>query len=49
MLICKASELKSQLQRNAFHMHDGPEQMQRDEIFASQLGKEISCKFPSRW
>ena len=36
-------------QRDAFHMADGPEQKERDRIFASQLGKEISCKFPSRW
>ena len=37
------------LQRKAFHMHDGPEQEERDRIFASQLGKQVSCKFPSRW
>jgi salicylate hydroxylase len=36
-------------QRNAFHMPDGPQQRERDEIFASQLGKEVTCKFPSRW
>ena len=36
-------------QRHAFHMSDGPEQEARDEIFASQLGKPISVKFPSRW
>jgi salicylate hydroxylase len=36
-------------QRDAFHMPDCPEQEQRDEIFMSQLGKEITCKFPSRW
>jgi salicylate hydroxylase len=36
-------------QRNAFHMPDGPQQKERDEIFASQLGKEVTCKFPSRW
>jgi salicylate hydroxylase len=36
-------------QRDAFHMPDGPEQEERDKIFASQLGKEITCKFPSRW
>ncbi|KIW49249.1 hypothetical protein PV05_10944 [Exophiala xenobiotica] len=36
-------------QRDAFHMPDGEAQEQRDLLFASQLGKEISCKFPSRW
>lgn len=36
-------------QREAFHMPDGPEQESRDEIFASQLGKEVTRKFPSRW
>ena len=36
-------------QRHAFHMPDGPEQEERDKLFASQLGKEISTKFPSRW
>ena len=30
-------------------MHNGPEQEARDEIFKSQLGKDISVKFPSRW
>ena len=37
------------LQRHQFHMPDGPEQEERDQIFASQLGKEIGGKFPSRW
>jgi salicylate hydroxylase len=37
-------------QRHQFHMPDGPEQEERDKIFASQLGKsEVECKFPSRW
>lgn len=36
-------------QRNSFHMVDGPEQEQRDELFLSLLGKEIDCEFPSRW
>lgn len=36
-------------QRNAFHMLDGQQQKERNEIFASQLGKEVTCKFPSRW
>ena len=36
-------------QRDAFHLPDGPEQQARDEVFASQLGQEISMKFPSRW
>lgn len=30
-------------------MRDGPEQEARDEIFLSQLGKEIVGAFPSRW
>jgi len=31
-------------------MEDGPEQEARDEVFASQLGKqEAEVKFPSRW
>lgn len=31
-------------------MLDGPEQVARDEIFFSQLGKEtIEGTFPSRW
>ena len=36
-------------QRRDFHLVDGPEQVARDELFASQLGKEVSVKFPSRW
>ncbi|WAO96154.1 FAD-binding-3 domain-containing protein [Fusarium falciforme] len=36
-------------QRDAFHMKDGPEQRARDELFLSQLGKEIQAPFPSRW
>ncbi|KAJ5107063.1 hypothetical protein N7456_003738 [Penicillium angulare] len=36
-------------QRNDFHMEDGPEQEARDRIFSSQLGKEITGAFPSRW
>ncbi|KAK4947785.1 hypothetical protein LTR10_013293 [Elasticomyces elasticus] len=36
-------------QRDAFHMPDGEEQEVRDSLFASQLGKSISCNFPSRW
>ncbi|OQU96450.1 FAD binding domain-containing protein [Cladophialophora immunda] len=36
-------------QREAFHMPDGPEQQARDKLFESQLGQEISGKFPSRW
>lgn len=37
-------------QRHDFHMEDGPEQEERDKIFASQLGKEeAEVKFPSRW
>ena len=38
------------LQRHQFHMHDGPEQEERDKIFAAQLGKrEMDGKLPSRW
>ncbi|KAJ3459054.1 hypothetical protein MRS44_015127 [Fusarium solani] len=36
-------------QRDVFHMKDGPEQQARDELFLSQLGKEIQAPFPSRW
>ncbi|KAJ5094379.1 hypothetical protein N7456_010240 [Penicillium angulare] len=36
-------------QRHDFHMHDGEEQQKRDEIFLSQLGKELNGAFPSRW
>ncbi|KAL1304683.1 hypothetical protein AAFC00_003638 [Neodothiora populina] len=37
-------------QRSDFHMGNGPEQQARDELFQSQLGKELNdVKFPSRW
>ncbi|KAJ5390489.1 FAD-dependent monooxygenase OpS4 [Penicillium cataractarum] len=36
-------------QRHDFHMVDGEEQKKRDEVFLSQLGKEIKGAFPSRW
>lgn len=36
-------------QRHDFHMADGPEQEARDELMLSKLGKQIDCKFPSRW
>ncbi|WPH03792.1 FAD/NAD(P)-binding domain-containing protein [Acrodontium crateriforme] len=36
-------------QRKDFHMDDGAEQQTRDDLMLSQLGKEINCKFPSRW
>jgi salicylate hydroxylase len=36
-------------QRDSFHMPDGADQEKRDALFRSQLGKEIDCKFPSRW
>ncbi|KAF3386585.1 3-hydroxybenzoate 6-hydroxylase [Penicillium rolfsii] len=36
-------------QRHDFHMVDGEEQKKRDEVFLSQLGKEIKGHFPSRW
>ena len=37
------------MQRHDFHMPDGEEQQKRDEVFLSQLGKEIKGAFPSRW
>jgi salicylate hydroxylase len=43
------SESDTLTQRDAFHMPDGPRQQERDEVFASQLGKEVVGKFPSRW
>ncbi|EOO01851.1 putative fad binding domain protein [Phaeoacremonium minimum UCRPA7] len=36
-------------QRNDFHLPDGPAQEVRDNIFLSQLGKELEGPFPSRW
>ena len=30
-------------------MPDGPVQEARDELFLSQLGKELKAPFPSRW
>ncbi|KAK5134322.1 hypothetical protein LTR08_006751 [Meristemomyces frigidus] len=36
-------------QRRDFHLYDGPEQQARDELMLSKLGKQIDCKFPSRW
>ncbi|PYH95318.1 FAD binding domain protein [Aspergillus ellipticus CBS 707.79] len=36
-------------QRNDFHMPDGPEQQKRDQVFLSQLGKDLKGAFPSRW
>lgn len=30
-------------------MPDGPKQEARDELFLSQLGKELTGTFPSRW
>ncbi|KAF7160509.1 hypothetical protein CNMCM6106_007964 [Aspergillus hiratsukae] len=36
-------------QRHDFHMPNGEEQEKRDEVFLSQLGKEIKGAFPSRW
>ncbi|RLL95632.1 hypothetical protein CFD26_103917 [Aspergillus turcosus] len=35
-------------QRHDFHMPNGEEQEKRDEVFLSQLGKEIKGAFPSR-
>ena len=36
-------------QRADFHMPDGPKQEARDALMLLKLGKEIDCKFPSRW
>jgi salicylate hydroxylase len=36
-------------QRHDFHMADGAEQEQRDELMLKWLGKEIVGAFPSRW
>lgn len=36
-------------QQRDFHMPNGPEQEARDALMLSKLGKEIDCKFPSRW
>jgi salicylate hydroxylase len=36
-------------QRRDFHLPDGPEQQARDQLFLSQLGKELKGPFPSRW
>lgn len=45
-----SSDLKKCLQREAFHMVDGPHQAQRDAVFLSALGKdELPSPFPSRW
>lgn len=30
-------------------MPNGPEQEARDQVFLSQLGKELKGPFPSRW
>lgn len=50
--LAQAIQLYEELRKvrsEAFHMPDGPEQVKRDEVFASQLGKAVGCKFPSRW
>ncbi|KAH7381525.1 FAD binding domain-containing protein [Pyrenochaeta sp. MPI-SDFR-AT-0127] len=36
-------------QRKSFHMRNGPEQEERDELMLRQLGKELQGAFPSRW
>ncbi|KAI1371043.1 FAD binding domain protein [Hypoxylon crocopeplum] len=36
-------------QRDSFHLPDGPEQEQRDAVFAASLGKDPTPHFPSRW
>ncbi|TKA68833.1 hypothetical protein B0A49_05241 [Cryomyces minteri] len=46
---CEAIVKEAFAQRESFHMPDGPEQVKRDELFMGQLGREIDCKFPSRW
>lgn len=49
MHIWSFSASYTSIQRHDFHMEDGEEQKKRDEIFLSQLGKEIKGAFPSRW
>ncbi|KAF2108919.1 FAD binding domain-containing protein [Lophiotrema nucula] len=36
-------------QRRDFHLRDGEEQRERDELFERWLGKEVKGSFPSRW
>lgn len=36
-------------QRKDFHMVNGMEQQARDELMLSQLGTQITTRFPSRW
>ncbi|ORY08775.1 salicylate hydroxylase-like protein [Clohesyomyces aquaticus] len=36
-------------QRRDFHLRDGPEQQERDELFLRQLGQSLKGAFPSRW
>jgi salicylate hydroxylase len=48
-LMVYEDSLLKQVQRHDFHMPDGEEQEKRDQIFLSQLGKEIKGAFPSRW
>lgn len=36
-------------QRHDFHLEDGEEQIARDQLMVSQLGKELQGEFPSRW
>lgn len=36
-------------QQHDFHMPDGEEQRKRDQLMLSTIGKQIDCKFPSRW
>ncbi|KAK7426101.1 hypothetical protein QQZ08_007411 [Neonectria magnoliae] len=45
----EAIERETFKQRDVFHMVNGPEQEARDELFLSQLGKELKGPFPSRW
>ena len=47
--MCNSPEVSHCLQRHDFHLPNGPEQEARDELFLSQLGKEITGSFPSRW
>jgi hypothetical protein len=37
------------IQRDSFHMVDGPPQEARDAIFLSQIHKQLKPDFPSRW
>lgn len=42
-------QLETFKQRDDSHLEDGEAQQKRDEIFLSQLDKEVKAPFPSRW